>query len=67
VRFVDCAFCMLGPIRYEPTCTDSLDRCYGYAQGVMGGLLTVPAFLERFPEVDIINSSSYHDAWVTGM
>ncbi|KAF2029602.1 hypothetical protein EK21DRAFT_29935, partial [Setomelanomma holmii] len=41
--------------------------CYGYAQGVMGGLLTVPAFLERFPEVDIVNSSSYHDAWVTGL
>jgi hypothetical protein len=42
-------------------------RCYGYAQGVMGGLLTVPAFLDRFPQVDIVNSSSFHNAWVTGM
>jgi hypothetical protein len=32
----------------------------------MGGLLTVPAFLERFPQVDIVNSSSFHGAWVTG-
>jgi MFS family permease len=32
----------------------------------MGGLLTVPAFLERFPQVDIISSSSFHNAWVTG-
>lgn len=33
----------------------------------MGGLLTVPAFLERFPQVDIITSSSFHNAWVTGL
>lgn len=42
------------------------DRCFGYAQGVMGGLLTVPAFLERFPQVDIIGNDSFHNAWVTG-
>lgn len=33
----------------------------------MGGLLTVPAFLERFPQVDIITSSSFHNSWVTGL
>ncbi|KAF9728745.1 hypothetical protein PMIN04_012569 [Paraphaeosphaeria minitans] len=40
--------------------------CFGYAQGVMGGLLTVPAFLERFPQVDTINNDSYHNAKVQG-
>jgi MFS family permease len=33
----------------------------------MGGLLTVPAFLERFPQVDIIDNINYNDAWVTGL
>lgn len=34
----------------------------------MGGLLTVPAFLERFPQVDTISATStFHDAWVTGL
>ena len=42
-------------------------RCFGYAQGVMGGLLTVQQFLNRFPQVDIVNDSSFHNAWVTGM
>lgn len=32
----------------------------------MGGLLTVQQFLSRFPQVDIVNNSSFHDAWVTG-
>ncbi|KAL5118774.1 hypothetical protein ACEQ8H_003277 [Pleosporales sp. CAS-2024a] len=41
--------------------------CYGYAQGVMGGLLTVPAFLDRFPGMNIIDSSSFHNAWHTGL
>ncbi|KAE8847437.1 hypothetical protein HRS9122_04344 [Pyrenophora teres f. teres] len=41
--------------------------CFGYAQGVMGGLLTVQQFLDRFPEVDIVNDSSFHHAWVTGL
>ncbi|KAF1848965.1 uncharacterized protein K460DRAFT_259426, partial [Cucurbitaria berberidis CBS 394.84] len=41
--------------------------CFGFAQGVMGGLLTVPAFLEWFPQVDIISNSSFHNAWVTGL
>ncbi|OAG11765.1 uncharacterized protein CC84DRAFT_50769 [Paraphaeosphaeria sporulosa] len=40
--------------------------CFGYAQGVMGGLLTVPAFLERFPQVDTINNDSYHNATIQG-
>jgi MFS family permease len=33
----------------------------------MGGLLTVPAFLERFPQVNIVDNSSFHNAWVTGL
>ncbi|KAH7383926.1 hypothetical protein BKA66DRAFT_549356 [Pyrenochaeta sp. MPI-SDFR-AT-0127] len=41
--------------------------CYGYAQGVMGGLLTVTPFIEHFPEVDIVTSLSFHNAWVTGL
>ncbi|KAI4942642.1 hypothetical protein J4E91_009811 [Alternaria rosae] len=41
--------------------------CFGYAQGVMGGLLTVQQFLDRFPQVDIVNQSSFHNAWVTGL
>jgi hypothetical protein len=32
----------------------------------MGGLLTVEQFLRRFPQVDIVNNVSFHDAWVTG-
>ncbi|KAJ4350396.1 uncharacterized protein N0V89_009017 [Didymosphaeria variabile] len=40
--------------------------CFGYAQGVMGGLLTVPAFLNRFPQVDTINNDSYYNAKVQG-
>lgn len=28
---------------------------FGYDQGVMGGLLTLPSFLQYFPEVDIDN------------
>jgi len=33
----------------------------------MGGLLTVQQFLNRFPQVDIVNDGSFHNAWVTGM
>ena len=43
-----------------------MSRCYGYAQGVMGGLLTVPAFLQRFPQVDTINNGSARNALVQG-
>lgn len=32
----------------------------------MGGLLTVPKFLEAFPEVDLVSDSSFRNAWVTG-
>lgn len=32
----------------------------------MGGLLTVQQFLSRFPQVDVVNDPSFHDAWVTG-
>lgn len=48
--------------------TDRCDRCFGYAQGVMGGLLTVRPFLDRFPQVDILDpaQTSFHNAWVTG-
>ncbi|ORY08357.1 and other transporter-domain-containing protein [Clohesyomyces aquaticus] len=41
--------------------------CFGYAQGVLGGLLTVPAFLERFPQIDTINNSSLHNARLQGI
>ncbi|KAF2110813.1 hypothetical protein BDV96DRAFT_191181 [Lophiotrema nucula] len=41
--------------------------CFGYAQGVMGGLLTVPAFLARFPQVDTINNDSLHNARYQGI
>ncbi|KAF1837667.1 hypothetical protein BDW02DRAFT_107253 [Decorospora gaudefroyi] len=41
--------------------------CFGYAQGVMGGLLTVQQFLDRYPMVDLVNESSFHNAWVTGL
>ncbi|CAN9444403.1 unnamed protein product [Alternaria alternata] len=41
--------------------------CFGYAQGVMGGLLTVQQFLDRFPQVDIVNENSFHNAWVAGL
>jgi hypothetical protein len=36
---------------------------------VLGGLLTSRAFLNRFPQVDILDpaQTSFHDAWVTGM
>ena len=35
----------------------------------MGGLLTVPQFLDRFPQVDTLGpaQASFHSAWVTGM
>lgn len=33
----------------------------------MGGLLTVPAFLEQYPQVNIVDENSYHNAWVTGL
>lgn len=29
------------------------DSLFGYDQGVMGGLLTLPSFLKTFPEIDI--------------
>ncbi|KAH6621863.1 hypothetical protein C7974DRAFT_434989 [Boeremia exigua] len=43
--------------------------CFGYAQGVLGGLLTVPQFLERFPQVDTLDpaQASFHSSWVTGL
>lgn len=32
----------------------------------MGGLLTVPAFLNRFPQVDTINNDSAYNAKIQG-
>lgn len=29
---------------------------FGYDQGVMGGLLTLPAFVSVFPEMDTVNT-----------
>ncbi|KAF2011050.1 sugar porter family MFS transporter [Aaosphaeria arxii CBS 175.79] len=31
---------------------------FGYDQGVMGGLLTLPSFVHTFPEIDVENSSN---------
>lgn len=39
------------------------DRLFGYDQGVMGGLLTLPSFLTVFPEVNTdpsLPDASYH-------
>ena len=35
----------------------------------MGGLLTVRPFLDRFPQVDILDPTqrTFHNSWVTGM
>lgn len=35
----------------------------------MGGLLTVPQFLDRFPQLDALDpaQTSFHSAWVVGM
>jgi MFS family permease len=33
----------------------------------MGGLLTVPAFLEQYPQINIVDENSFHNAWVTGL
>ncbi|KAF2267767.1 hypothetical protein CC78DRAFT_591201 [Lojkania enalia] len=41
--------------------------CFGYAQGVLGGLLTVPAFLDRFPQVNTINNDSLNNARLQGI
>ena len=63
------AFCELPPFWVPRRLFRGLigQRCFGYAQGVMGGLLTVQQFLDRFPQVDIVNESSFHNAWVAGM
>ncbi|KAH8726054.1 general substrate transporter [Phaeosphaeriaceae sp. PMI808] len=41
---------------------------FGYDQGVMGGLLTLPSFLKHFPEIDTVNpppgSSQSHAATI---
>ncbi|KAH8812863.1 sugar transporter family protein [Xylogone sp. PMI_703] len=29
---------------------------FGYDQGVMGGLLTLPSFIKTFPEIDVVNT-----------
>ncbi|KAF7880726.1 uncharacterized protein EAF01_011995 [Botrytis porri] len=40
---------------------------FGYDQGVMGGLLTLPSFVETFPEIDTTNDKSYHTALYQGL
>ncbi|PVH93193.1 general substrate transporter, partial [Periconia macrospinosa] len=40
--------------------------CFGYAQGVLGGLLTVPAFLEQFSELDLASDHTAHRSWIIG-
>ncbi|KAF2020279.1 hypothetical protein BU24DRAFT_490061 [Aaosphaeria arxii CBS 175.79] len=41
--------------------------CFGYAQGVLGALLTMPAFLAEFPQIDTINNLSGHNARLQGI
>lgn len=43
---------------------------FGYDQGVMGGLLTLPSFVRTFPEIDVVNASpaeSDHVALIQGI
>lgn len=63
VRFMFSVSSILACWMHETYC----HRCFGYAQGVMGGLLTVPAFLERFPQVDTVGTNAYHNAKIQGI
>ncbi|KAF7887521.1 hypothetical protein EAF00_009815 [Botryotinia globosa] len=40
---------------------------FGYDQGVMGGLLTLPSFVKTFPEIDTVNNHSYRTALDQGL
>ncbi|KAF2016647.1 general substrate transporter [Aaosphaeria arxii CBS 175.79] len=44
---------------------------FGYDQGVMGGLLTLPSFLRYFPEIDVVNppagSTPEHTSIIQGI
>ncbi|TKX25582.1 sugar transporter-like protein 12 [Elsinoe australis] len=41
---------------------------FGYDQGVLGGLLTLPSFLKRFPEIDTVNPPPGRDAkWASNV
>ncbi|KAF7874001.1 hypothetical protein EAF04_002673 [Stromatinia cepivora] len=40
---------------------------FGYDQGVMGGLLTLPSFVATFPEIDTIHDTSNHTSTIQGI
>lgn len=40
--------------------------CFGYNLAVVGGLLTMPSFIKRFPQMDTVNNSSKLNADVQG-
>ncbi|WPH01755.1 Hypothetical protein R9X50_00460700 [Acrodontium crateriforme] len=40
---------------------------FGYDQGVMGGILTLPSFLNQFPPIDTRNDSSSHKSTIQGI
>ena len=44
-----------------------LYRLFGYDQGVMGGLLTLPSFVQTFPEINTNNDSSNYRATIQGI
>ncbi|KFZ08778.1 hypothetical protein V502_09153 [Pseudogymnoascus sp. VKM F-4520 (FW-2644)] len=72
---------MFGIPRYFGLCGNKLDKAiaflagldfflFGYDQGVMGGLLTLPSFVQTFPEIDVLNASpaeSDHVSLVQGI
>lgn len=42
--------------------TNNMHSLFGYDQGVMGGLLTLPSFTAVFPEIDITNVTSAEES-----
>ncbi|KAJ5483089.1 hypothetical protein N7539_006535 [Penicillium diatomitis] len=40
--------------------------CFGYNLAVAGGLLTMPSFIQEFPDLDTVNDSSVHRSNVQG-
>ncbi|ESZ96873.1 sugar transporter STL1 [Sclerotinia borealis F-4128] len=40
---------------------------FGYDQGVMGGLLTLPSFVATFPEIDTVHDTSNYTSTIQGI
>jgi MFS family permease len=51
VLLLEWTFCKSPSMASEQWCL-TIRRLFGYDQGVMGGLLTLPAFTKVFPEID---------------